>query len=259
MKRFTYSDYEFKVRVQPKAEYFVKYANLFRGARRVLDIGCGRGLFLSVMLPEFGDQVQVTGIDSDESVVKCAQEHGLPVVYAHALDYLKSNPNSFDGVFCSHVVEHLAFEEVVDLVEAIVLALSESGIVVLVFPNPESLDMQLLYFWKDPQHVRFYHGDLIKGLLEHYGFSIERFGSVTNREGISTLTLSRDISKRVYSRWFGIRPLRAYGRKIKGLLGTTRLGSSIMHLEQELDYLKRLRSIGEEFLIVAQKCPTPQS
>ena len=32
--------------------------------------------------------------------------------------------------------------------------------------------MQLLHFWRDPQHVRFYHSDLISALLRHYGFEI---------------------------------------------------------------------------------------
>jgi hypothetical protein len=43
---------------------------------------------------------------------------------------------------------------------------------VAVFPNPESVRMQLSGFWKDPEHVRFYHADLIGAVCAHYGLGV---------------------------------------------------------------------------------------
>jgi hypothetical protein len=42
-----------------------------------------------------------------------------------------------------------------------------------VFPNPESVRMQLSGFWKDPEHVRFYHPELIGAVCGHYGLAME--------------------------------------------------------------------------------------
>ena len=42
----------------------------------------------------------------------------------------------------------------------------------IIIPNPESIRMQLFGFWRDPEHVRFYHPELIEGVVRHYGLEI---------------------------------------------------------------------------------------
>jgi SAM-dependent methyltransferase len=78
-----------------------------------------------------------------------------------------------DGIFCSHLLEHLPFERVVRLIELIVTRLQPGGVLGLVFPNPGSIRLHLFGFWRDPEHVRFYNGDLIASVCRHYGFKLE--------------------------------------------------------------------------------------
>ncbi len=43
----------------------------------------------------------------------------------------------------------------------------------LVFPNPGSIRLHLFGFWRDPEHVRFYNGNLIALVCQHYGLKLE--------------------------------------------------------------------------------------
>ena len=61
------------------------YADEFRDAAPVLDIGCGRGEFLS-LLREAG--VEARGIDADPDMVAHCRDEGLDVELAEALGYL---------------------------------------------------------------------------------------------------------------------------------------------------------------------------
>ena len=48
----------------------------------------------------------------------------------------------------------------------------------IVIPNPESIRMQLFGFWRDPEHVRFYHPELLEAVCQHAGLEVMH----TNRE-----------------------------------------------------------------------------
>ncbi len=77
------------------------------------------------------------------------------------------------GSFCSHLLEHLPFGEVVRLIEEIVATLLPGGTLVFVFPNPGSIRLHLFGFWRDPEHIRFYTGSLIASVCRHYGLEVD--------------------------------------------------------------------------------------
>ena len=81
------------------------YLDEFRDAAPVLDIGCGRGEFVS-LLREAG--VEARGIDTNPDMVVHCQDAGLPVEQVDAISYLSSlDDRSLGGIFCAHVLEHL--------------------------------------------------------------------------------------------------------------------------------------------------------
>jgi O-antigen chain-terminating methyltransferase len=43
----------------------------------------------------------------------------------------------------------------------------------MVFPDPESVRSQLLGFWRDPEHIRFYHWELIAAIAATFGLEVE--------------------------------------------------------------------------------------
>jgi O-antigen chain-terminating methyltransferase len=145
---------------------YIPYADRFRAGSCVLDIGCGRGEFLE-LLAERG--IQGLGIDRDEDMVGAVSKKGFRAVVTDAIPYLQDHPGEFDGVFASHLIEHLGAEQVRELVLGAARALRPDGRLLLVTPNPNNLQMHLRDFWVDLQHVRFYSPDGVRWLLHEAG------------------------------------------------------------------------------------------
>lgn len=203
-----------------------------RGCQQVLDLGCGTGVLLDQLLRE---GIDASGVERDAACVRYARSLGLRVEQADALDCIGNTSLRFDGIVCSHFVEHLPIETVKALLAHIARALRPGGIAVLVFPDPESIRSQLLGFWRDPEHVRFYHPDLIASLARVEGLVCE-FNSTQHdgrRVGPFSFTPPPDAQPPVASRaregW-----LRRLGRRL-GLASA----SEVAHLRQQLDTQRR--------------------
>lgn len=248
MRRFEYADYEADPRLRDPeliSGMQAPYVEHFTECRQVLDLACGSGIFLDLLSRA---DIPAIGIERNEQVVAAAKRRGLEVICADAFDYLAHTSEQFDGVFCSHFIEHLALDRLLLLIELIADRLEAGGRLVLVFPNPESIRMQLFGFWKDPEHVRFYHADLVESVCRHYGLPAERINT-----GDSSLHLEPPT--------FEPLPLDVRGRKIvsaddsaalqaepawRRLLGRVarRLGLVTRHDLQELR--RELRSAVDE-------------
>ncbi len=171
MKPFDYSDYESQLM---DSEYIRMLqrprVRFFRDCKRVLDLACGAGVFLE-LLGEAG--IEALGVDRDEEIVKKACLKNLKVIKADIFHYLENVQEHYDGMFCSHFLEHLPFDQVVRLIELINGKLDPGGIFVSVLPNPGSIRLHLFGFWRDPEHIRFYTGSLIASICQHYGLKVE--------------------------------------------------------------------------------------
>jgi len=171
MKPFRYADYEsqlmdldyIRMLQRPRVRFF-------KECKRVLDLGCGPGVFLE-LLKESG--IEAIGVDRDEEIVKKACLKGLNVIHSDLFDCVEKGEDKYDGVFCSHLMEHLPFDRVVRLVELITMRLSPGGVLVVVLPNPGSVRLHLFGFWRDPEHIRFYTGNLIASVCQHYELKLE--------------------------------------------------------------------------------------
>ena len=171
MRAFDYSDYESQLMDQDYIRMLQgPRVRFFKGCRRVLDLGCGPGIFLELLKEA---SLQATGVDRSEAIVDKARRKGLDVVHADLFDYLLETREDYDGIFCSHLLEHLPFEKVVRLIERVVTRLLPGGTLVFVLPNPGSIRLHLFGFWRDPEHIRFYTGNLISSVCQHYGLKVD--------------------------------------------------------------------------------------
>ncbi len=162
IRHYDYSLYEFSQRDHPLLCLFQEQdVRHFHGCRRVLDLGCGVGIFLALLQAE---SITATGVERNPALVDYGRGMGLDLVQADALEFLETTCERFDGIYCSHFVEHLPVELVQRLLRGLARVLDEDGLVVLAFPDPESIRAQLFGFWRDPEHVRFYHPDLVASL-----------------------------------------------------------------------------------------------
>jgi SAM-dependent methyltransferase len=116
--------------------------------------------------------VDALGVDADPKTCADAQAKGLPVRCQNVFDYLAAtSANSVDGIFSAHLVEHLAYPQVVELVAEAARILRPGGRLLLATPDCRSLFSHLEMYYLHFGHVSFYHPRLLTFLLEQGGFT----------------------------------------------------------------------------------------
>ena len=156
------------------------YVEVFSDAGPVLDIGCGRGEFLS-LLREAG--VEARGIDADADMVAYAGGEGLDVEQADAVAYLEAlDDGSLGGVFAAQVVEHLPPATLVRLLELAAAKLRPGGLLVAETINPLS-PLALRSYFADLTHAQPLVPGTLVLLAEQAGFrEVETFDMLNEPE-----------------------------------------------------------------------------
>ena len=150
------------------------YVPLFEGRRTVVDLGCGGGSFVALLI-EAG--VEAVGVDSDPASCAAMRARGLPVIEQDALAYLESvEAGSLDGVYSAHLVEHLPYEVVLRMIQLAYRALKPGGRIVMATPDPRSLYSHLEMYHLHFGHKAFYHPRLLCFFLEYCGFEQIEYG-----------------------------------------------------------------------------------
>jgi len=101
---------------------------------RILDVGCGRGLFLDLM-KKGGWEVMGTEIDR-EVAATIASEYGIPVLHGDLGD-CGLPPSSFDVVTLLHVLEHV--RNPAETIKECNRLLKKGGLLVVSTPNIRSM------------------------------------------------------------------------------------------------------------------------
>ena len=147
-----------------KQSKFVKY---FEGCRNVLDIGCGRGEFLELLV-EHG--ISGRGIDIDEDMVRFCKSRDLKAEKLDAIDYLSQlEDKSLDGIFIDQVVEHLDPDYLIRMISLCYTKMLFGGYIVIETVNPLSL-VSFANFYMDMSHKRPIHPETLKFLIRAAGF-----------------------------------------------------------------------------------------
>jgi len=147
--------------------YFKPFVERFKGCQSVLDIASGRGFFLELMKAA---STPATGVELDGELVESCRERGLSVKQQDFFDYLSEvDPESFDGVHASHIIEHFTPIEVEKLFSLIGPAIKVNSLLIIITPNPANIRRMVGDFWRDPTHVRPYPASAIKKLLGRAG------------------------------------------------------------------------------------------
>lgn len=172
-RRFSYADYEAAVRRPHYAtlqSISTAAAARLSGCQSVLDIASGQGLLLDALRAQ---NVPACGVDSEPNLVRECRERGLDVTEDDVLRFLQATTRRFDGGYCGHLIEHLPYDALLDLMEGTARVLSPDGLFILRWPNPRAAVAHLALYWKDPTHRWFYDGELIEAILQFYGFAVE--------------------------------------------------------------------------------------
>jgi glycosyltransferase involved in cell wall biosynthesis len=128
------------------------YAEALGTCTRVLDFGCGTGVFLE-LLRERG--ISGIGIDRDPDMVKQTRDRGLEAILGDAKTVLQYE-QEFDGIHAAHVLETMWGDEVIAFLGACKRALKPDGLLVLRAWNWENPDVRDRLFWFEIGHKRPY-------------------------------------------------------------------------------------------------------
>ncbi len=161
--------YEFGGSEHVVRKFHKRLIRFFQNSGPVLDIGCGRGIFLG-LLAEAG--IAGVGVDHSEESLDFCRTKGFNVFHEDARTFLERNRKHFGGIFCSHVIEHMGYEDAMAFLDLCYNALLPGGSLVMLTPNPEDLTIMGDIFWLDPTHVRPYPRLLLTRMLEATGFQV---------------------------------------------------------------------------------------
>jgi SAM-dependent methyltransferase len=168
---FDYVGFERRFRGDPETVAQVlaeRYLDLLAGNPPVVDIGCGRAELVGLLA---GRGIEAIGVDTDPSMVAEARARGLDVRQVDGNSFLRaSQPGSLGAIIATHLVEHLEFADLVELLELAASRLRPGGVFVAETPNPASLVVLGNSFILDPTHLRPLHPSLLTFLCEGAGF-----------------------------------------------------------------------------------------
>jgi SAM-dependent methyltransferase len=144
------------------------YVSIFAGASDVLDIGCGRGEFLS-LLRDAG--IEASGIDADADMVAYARGEGLDVRQADIVQHLEvAEDASLGGIFMAQVVEHLPPAVLVRSLQLAAAKLRPGGLLVAETINPLS-PLALRHYFADLTHAQPLVPETLELLARQAGFA----------------------------------------------------------------------------------------
>lgn len=137
----------------------------------LLDIGCGRGLFLN-MMKKAGFEVK--GVEFNKETASYTKSvYGIDVVYGPPKSW-GFNEGSFDVITLFHVLEHLPSP--VQTLSSVSGLLKKGGLLIISVPNFDSLQARTgrgLWFHLDvPCHLFHFKEEGIKELLANKGFRV---------------------------------------------------------------------------------------
>lgn len=134
-----------------------------------LDLGCGRGEWLQLLTEH---NLNASGVDLDRGMLAAAQAGGLQVRQADAIQALKDAADgSIAVVSAFHLVEHLPFGSVQELVMQARRVLVPGGLLIMETPNPDNLRVATNNFYLDPSHLKPIPSLLLSFVSEQAGFA----------------------------------------------------------------------------------------
>lgn len=119
----------------------------------ILDVGCGSGRFVEKS-PD-----RIVGLDSSQASVELCLRNGLIAKLGSATE-IPFGDSSFDGVLCSHLIEHLLPQDAHKLLSEIDRVLEIDGLFILITPLLSDR------FYGDFTHVKPYYPQAILHYLQ---------------------------------------------------------------------------------------------
>lgn len=185
------------------------------GKPRALDLGCGNGLYLSLMA---GAGFEALGVDSNAAMLASARARGVAVEQDDALGFLARQPeNSFDVISAMEFIEHLPKERLVEFAGLAARALRPGGVLLLETLNAKTF-AAYQWFFMDLTHQWLVLPEALQVVLEARGLEIvhvEELSPVEDWKKLAEIEDSpeRENVKRLNAALFGMQEYYCLARK----------------------------------------------
>ncbi len=147
---------------------------MLEGKRSVLEIGCNTG-FKTMLLSQFVDVV--IGVDYEQEAIKCAKERfendRRTYICADILDMLPVD-KKVESVVALDVIEHIAPDDELKFMDAVVRNLVDTGVCIIGTPNITAAAYQSKE--SKMSHINLYSHERLKQLLQKYFDNVFMFG-----------------------------------------------------------------------------------
>lgn len=163
-----------QISAKRKKDFHANFDNIIRSLphqSKVLDLGCGAGLFIN-LLSEY-DNIIVYGVDISEEQVKLARENNpnVQIICDDALNYISKYRDEFSAIFLIDLIEHLPTLDICyELLKKCHNALKKNGFIYLRTPNAANLTGNYSRYM-DLTHERIFTSKSILQLLETSGYT----------------------------------------------------------------------------------------
>lgn len=138
-------------------------------SRPIVDVGCGRGELLELLRDE---GLSARGVDLNGAMAEFTRSIGLDVTTGDAVAFLQALPLGCLGAVTGfHIIEHLPYRVMVDLLDAALRALAPGGVVIFETPNPNNLLVASRYFYMDPTHRNPLPNEMVGMIAKARGFA----------------------------------------------------------------------------------------
>ncbi|MBX9476067.1 class I SAM-dependent methyltransferase [Yersinia enterocolitica] len=152
------------------------------GSVNSLDLGCGRGEWMSLLM-DLG--VETFGIDLDDSMLDECRIRNFSVKNADIISFLKAcEAESYNIITAFHVVEHITFDDLCTVINNAIRVLKSGGILILETPNAENLIVGTNNFYLDPTHNKPVPALLLSFICEYYGLESNYIMRLQHPEGL---------------------------------------------------------------------------
>lgn len=135
-----------------------------------LDLGCGRGEWLDNLRT---NGFTAKGVDANPVMVGHCRDKGHDVEHTDALIYLRTlQDESVSAISCLHLVEHLEFATLFELILQCNRVLRRGGVLIIETPNPENLWVSTHTFYHDPTHRNPMTPESLAHLVSYHGLQV---------------------------------------------------------------------------------------
>lgn len=149
-------------------EYLDSLPGTITAETPLVDLGCGRGEWLSVLRDL---KIPALGVDSNTVCAEECRENGLAFEQKDILQFLEARADQSVGAFTMfQVLEHLPFPVLVEVLRHIRRTLVPGGLLIAEVPNAKNLRVASGTFWIDPTHQRPLFPELLLFLAAEVGF-----------------------------------------------------------------------------------------